>query len=487
MEVATRAPAPRRPPPAPSPPQHVEHLVAAAACLLAALLANLRLLRPDVLSADALVHLYWAWNFRDPQLFTDGLTAELRRSARYPDGYEALVWPQVANPIAFGEWLGVGLMALSGWLVFAIVREHTRVAAGRLDRSRACSSPCSRSTASTGGFPRAFVQPVGAAHRPAGPAGPPCSPPRSAPPAGALFYPPAAVLAVGVLCFVLLLRRGPPRAGHAALAGLRRPPRSSSWPPLRCSGPVALLGRRARVNDRERGARGSPSSASRDRCTSSCRRCSSTCGRTAAGSTSARGGKHHRSSPPWCYWSRGPRTCGLLRAEVLRAAHRRRSALLRGLAGRPLPALPAAPLHLSPGRLSPRSRSRSCLRPTWIVSVGGAAPARLRGRADRRPARDRVRRLSVFPLVAPQPDSRSSGRGRRWARGSPPPRSCRRAPAQRERRRRRAGGRPRADRGARRPPGSSRRAGNGCPPAACLALPGRPSPRTPSSPATRAT
>jgi hypothetical protein len=67
------------------------------------------------------------WRYRDPQLFGDQLTAELRRSARYPDGYEALlrVASEVVDPIAFGEWLGVGLMAASGWLVFAIVREHT--------------------------------------------------------------------------------------------------------------------------------------------------------------------------------------------------------------------------------------------------------------------------------------------------------------------------------------------------------------------------
>ena len=220
MEVATRAPAPRRPPPAPSPPQHVEHLVAAAACLLAALLANLRLLRPDVLSADALVHLYWAWSFRDPQLFTDGLTAELRRSARYPDGYEALVWlaSQVANPIAFGEWLGVGLMALSGWLVFAIVREHTpwRPAAWIGAGLFLALFEIHRFY---GGFPRAFVQPVVLltvllalrGHRLAAAL---CAA------GGALFYPPAAVLAVGVL---LVSAVRPPRldmrrAAYAVLA-----------------------------------------------------------------------------------------------------------------------------------------------------------------------------------------------------------------------------------------------------------------------------
>src|ERR671914_1626723 len=101
------------------------------------------------------------FRFRGPELFTDGLTAELRESSRYPDGYEALfrLAAQVVDPIAFGEWIGVGLMALSGWLVFLIVREHTPwrpagwIGAGlflalvEIHRFY-------------GGFPRAFVHPV---------------------------------------------------------------------------------------------------------------------------------------------------------------------------------------------------------------------------------------------------------------------------------------------------------------------------------------
>ena len=67
-----------------------ESVAALGACTLAALLANWRLLRPEFVSADALVHQYWMWQFRDPALFTDALTADLRDSARYPDGYEAL-------------------------------------------------------------------------------------------------------------------------------------------------------------------------------------------------------------------------------------------------------------------------------------------------------------------------------------------------------------------------------------------------------------
>jgi hypothetical protein len=192
------------------------HLGALGACAVVAVLVSRRLLRDDVLSADALVHQYWMWRFRDPALFTDGLTAELRESSRYPDGYEALfrLATQVVDPIAFGEWLGIGLMAVSGWLVFLIVREHTDwrpaawIAAGLflalVDVHRF-----------HGGFPRAFVHPVvlltvllairrhhlAAALTAA---------------AGALLYAPAALLACGVLVVAALRNRR--RLRYAALA-----------------------------------------------------------------------------------------------------------------------------------------------------------------------------------------------------------------------------------------------------------------------------
>ena len=83
-------------------PLDARALAALGACTLVALLANWRLLRPDFVSADALVHQYWMWQFRDPALFNDALTAELRHSARYPEGYELLfrLASQVVSPIA---------------------------------------------------------------------------------------------------------------------------------------------------------------------------------------------------------------------------------------------------------------------------------------------------------------------------------------------------------------------------------------------------
>ncbi len=203
----------------------LERLAALAACLAAALLALAGVLRREVVEGDALVHQYWMARFADPALFTDPLTAALRESERYPDGYEALfrLAAPVADPVAFGEVLGIVLMGLAGFLVFLVVREHTAwrpaawIAAAvflALDGHRF-----------NGGFPRAFLHVVvlatvllalrghvvAAALAAAG---------------GALVYPPAALLAVGVLAVAALrVERGRPRvlrsqARVAALAVL---------------------------------------------------------------------------------------------------------------------------------------------------------------------------------------------------------------------------------------------------------------------------
>jgi hypothetical protein len=179
----------------------LESIAALVACTIVSVLISRRLLRADIVSDDALVHQYWMWHWKDPQLFNDPLTAALRDSQRYPDGYELLfrLASEFFDPVSFGEWLGIGLMALSGWLIFLIVRDQTDwrpgpwIAAGvflaliNIHRFH-------------GGFPRAFVHPVvlltvlllmrrhllWAALVAAG---------------GALFYPPASLLAVGVVAF----------------------------------------------------------------------------------------------------------------------------------------------------------------------------------------------------------------------------------------------------------------------------------------------
>jgi hypothetical protein len=178
--------------------RRLESAAASAAATVIAVIASAHLLRRDVVEGDALVHQYWMRKWGDPALFTDALTARLRGSERYPDGYQALFWlgSHVADPIVIGEWLGVALMAAAGWLVFAIVREHAewRPAAwiaGALFLGL-------QGHRFFGGFPRGFLHVVvlltvllalrrrerAAALVAAG---------------GALFYPPAALLAVGVL------------------------------------------------------------------------------------------------------------------------------------------------------------------------------------------------------------------------------------------------------------------------------------------------
>ncbi|MEA2311632.1 MAG: hypothetical protein QOE28_1600, partial [Solirubrobacteraceae bacterium] len=198
MQATVSAPAPR------GAFQHgsagrLEGAAAVTACLAASVIANARLLRSEVVSDDALVHQFWMRHWQDPGLFNDPLTTQLRRSVRYPDGYQALFWlaTHAIDPIAFGEWLGIGLMALSGWLVFRIVREQEiwRPAAW-IGAALFLSLVGIHRFA--GGFPRAFVQPAvlltvllamrGRNAAAAAVAG-----------AAALFYPPAGVLAAGAL------------------------------------------------------------------------------------------------------------------------------------------------------------------------------------------------------------------------------------------------------------------------------------------------
>ena len=107
--------------------RRLESALAFAGAVAIAVIASANLLHHDVVEGDALVHQYWMRTWVDPALFTDPLTAELRGSERYPAGYQALFWlgSRIADPIVFGEWLGIALMAAAGWLVFAIVREHS--------------------------------------------------------------------------------------------------------------------------------------------------------------------------------------------------------------------------------------------------------------------------------------------------------------------------------------------------------------------------
>ncbi len=201
--------------------RRLESAAALVAAFAVALVSSAHLLPRDVVEGDALVHQFWMRRWVDPALFTDALTARLRGSERYPDGYQALFWlaSHVADPIHFGEWLGIGLMALAGWLIFEIVREHTdwRPAAW-LGAGLFLALQGHRFF---GGFPRGFLHVVVLATVLLALRG------REGPAAlvaagGAFFYPPAALLAVGVLCVSALRRRGvdPRRARTAAVAAV---------------------------------------------------------------------------------------------------------------------------------------------------------------------------------------------------------------------------------------------------------------------------
>ena len=86
---------------------------------------------------------YWMWHWRDPALFGDALTEQLRESARYPDGYQALFWlaSHVARPDRVRR---VARRGADGAVGMAGLRDRARaraVAPGGLDRRRAVPRP----------------------------------------------------------------------------------------------------------------------------------------------------------------------------------------------------------------------------------------------------------------------------------------------------------------------------------------------------------
>ena len=203
-----------------------ENIAVSVACLVASVFAAAKVLQADRVQDDALVHQYWMRSFQDPQLFDDPLTRELRGSERYPEAYEALfrVMSDFADPVAFGEWLGVALMAVSGWLVFRVVREHTAWAPAAW-LAAALFLALVDIHRFYGGFPRGLVHPavlltalLALRGRPLG----------AALVAGgaAFIYPPAALLAVGVLAISAIGWRDKRprvdvgRVGWAALASV---------------------------------------------------------------------------------------------------------------------------------------------------------------------------------------------------------------------------------------------------------------------------
>jgi hypothetical protein len=190
-------------------PAVVEGVAFVVAAALATVVAERQILfTTHVYQSDALLLEYWMRRFQDPQLFTDPLTHALIHTAYVPFGVESLyrAASYLMDPIRFGAWGAVVLAPFSAFLVFRIIREHTAWIPAAWLGGALFLLPWS--TERFGGtHARAFAQPIvlltlylvlrGRIRWAA-----------VVPPVGALFYPPASILAAGVLAGAALGRRG---------------------------------------------------------------------------------------------------------------------------------------------------------------------------------------------------------------------------------------------------------------------------------------
>jgi hypothetical protein len=166
------------------------------------------LFTPHVSATDTILLEYWMRRFQDPGLFQDPLTHALVQTGYVPLGSQAVYWlaSWVVDPIRFGAWGALVLAPLSTWLVFRIVREHTAwIPAAWLGAALFILSWQNQRFSGT--HPRAFAQPIvlltvfllmrGRTRWAA-----------VVPAAGALFYPPAALVALGTLFLSAIGARG---------------------------------------------------------------------------------------------------------------------------------------------------------------------------------------------------------------------------------------------------------------------------------------
>lgn len=190
-------------------PAVVEGVAFVAVAALATVYAERQILfTPHVYQSDALLLEYWMRQFQDPRLFTDPLTRALVHTGYVPFGIRGLylVASYVMEPIRFGAWAAVVVAPFSAWLVFRIIREHTAWIPAAWLGAALFLLPWSTERFS-GTHARAFAQPIvlltlylvlrrrirWAA---------------VVPPVGALLYPPASILAAGVLAASALGRHG---------------------------------------------------------------------------------------------------------------------------------------------------------------------------------------------------------------------------------------------------------------------------------------
>jgi hypothetical protein len=182
-------------------------LLIALAALATMYVERTILFTPHVSATDTILLEYWMRRFQDPGLFQDPLTHALIQTGYVPLGSQAVYWlaSNLVDPIRFGAWGVLVLAPLSTWLVFRIVREHTAwIPAAWFGAALFILSWQNQRFSGT--HPRAFAQPVvlltvflllrGRTRWAA-----------AVPAAGALFYPPAALVA---LCIMFLSGLGAP-------------------------------------------------------------------------------------------------------------------------------------------------------------------------------------------------------------------------------------------------------------------------------------
>jgi hypothetical protein len=161
-----------------------------------------------VYQPDTLLLEYWTRRFQDPHLFTDPLTHALLQTAYVPWGVQGLylLASYVVDPLRFGAWGAVVLAPFSAWLVFRIVRTHTSWAPGAWLAAALFLLPWTTERFS-GTHSRAFEQPIilltlllvlRRRTRLAA----------VVPVVGALLYPPAALIGVGVVAGAAVGRAG---------------------------------------------------------------------------------------------------------------------------------------------------------------------------------------------------------------------------------------------------------------------------------------
>jgi hypothetical protein len=190
-------------------PALTEGVAFVGAAALATVYAERQILfTPHVYQSDALLLEYWMRRFQDPQLFNDPLTRALVDTGYVPFGIRGLylLASYVMDPIRFGAWAAVVVAPFSAWLVFRIIREHTAWIPGAWLGAALFLLPWS-SERFSGTHARAFAQPIvlltlylvlrGRIRWAA-----------VVPPVGALLYPPASIIAAGVLAASALGRRG---------------------------------------------------------------------------------------------------------------------------------------------------------------------------------------------------------------------------------------------------------------------------------------